>query len=593
VRSQDEGREGAWKRIVAWLSGAGGLTWAAPLTLFLLNLFLVYAFFLPSLRDINLWDEAAIIGSGRALLQGHIPDYSSSPLASVFYALLILPVRASPFWLILACSLGRLALFTLLWLGTYLVARQMGTFAPPVVMLGFLLVTPMSLGFLRFPTDPLFASMAAISFSFVLAYRRTGRLRDALLASLFLGLAALARNDGLILFAVFVPIIVLLCAPLSRWWVSLFAAVGPFVALVGGYVLVAGLVTGSYGLGTTQRTYDNFESGQQTVFQGSGETNAVVEARLEARRLFGTPEENHYSVFRAISRNPKAYLARLKAIALDLPNTVLHAYGIRFAVVLLVLGLRGIVDLLRRREYGLLAIMALWPVHLLSGFVITIFREGHTLLPFYLVLALAAIGLSATLANLEKRAERLGWTLALGALAVGSLFGNKLAIFYGVSLLLIGLWLCIAVTRATKPSAAWPTVSLLTLACVGLVLRGDFPSPILPSLGKAADEQAVLYMHDHFPPGTPVAAGAPGAVVMAGMLSATLSAADVPTDRSPEAFVQWLRDQGIQAVYVDPILVGDDTLAWNLIQQQIGKGLKRVFVGDGGDYQVLLVQPAQ
>lgn len=573
-------------------SGPSKLARWLPLVLYLVNVFLVYAFFLPNLRDINLWDEAAIITGGRALLQGQLPDFSGNPLASMFYALLILPFRASPFWLILACSLGRLVLFSLLWLGTYLVARQLGTYAAPVVMLGFLLISPMSLGFLRFPTDPLFASMAAISFSFVLAYRRIGKLKDAVFASLFLGLAALARNDGLILFAVFVPIVVLLCAPLSRWWVSLVAAVCPFVAIVGGYVLVAGLVTGSYGLGTMRRTYDNFESGQQTVFQGSGETNAVVEARLEARRLFGTPEENNYSVFRAIQRNPKAYLARLKAIALDLPNTALHAYGIRFAVVLLLLALRGIVDLLRKRQYGLLAIMALWPAPLLSGFVITIFREGHTLLPFYVVLALAAIGLTATLAHLETRAERLGWSLALILIATGSLVSNKLAIFYGVSLLLIGLWLCAAMIRTVQPPAAWHTVSLLTLACAGLVLRGDFPSPVLPSLGKAADEQAVLYMRDNLAPGTAVAAGAPGAVVMAGMFSATLSAADVPIDRSPEAFLQWMRDQGIRAVYVDPILTGDDPVIWALLQQQIGKGLKRVFVGDGGDYQILLVEPS-
>ena len=63
---------------------------------------------------------------------------------------------------------------------------------------------------------------------------RSGRLRHVALASIFLGLSALARNDGLILFLVFVPIAVLLGAPLSRWWQSLAASVVPFVALVAG-----------------------------------------------------------------------------------------------------------------------------------------------------------------------------------------------------------------------------------------------------------------------------------------------------------------------------------------------------------------------
>lgn len=562
-----------------------------PAAIFLTSVLLVYAFFLPNLRDINLWDEAAIVSSGKALLEGQIPNFASNPLVSVLYAALTLPFRASPFWLIQACRLGRLVLFSLLWLGTYLVARQFKDYAPPLVMPVLLVVLPLSLDFLRFPTDPLFASMAAISLSFVLAYRRSARLRDAVLASLFLGLAALARNDGLILFPVFLSIVVLLCAPVSRWWRSLAAGAVPFVLLVGGYVVLTGLFTGSYSLGTMERTYDNFESGQQVAFQGSGETNAVIEARLEARRLFGTPEENHYSVFQAIRRNPSAYLARLKAIARSLPGTVLHAYGIRFTVVLLLLGLRGVVTLLQRREYRLLAILALWPVHLITGFVITLFRQGHVLFPFYIVIALAAIGLNASLADFDHWTERLAWSLGLVLLATFTLVTNKLAVFYGIGVLLIALWLSVLVKDAFQASAGWRPLGLAIMLCAGLVLRGGFPSPILPALGKAADEQAVLYLRQHFPPGTAIAAGAPGAVVMAGMYSATLASTDVPTDRSSEGFVQWMRDQGIKAVYVDPVLTGDNPVIWNLIQQQIGKGLQRLFVGDGGDYQILLVKP--
>lgn len=580
-RGNREGANGGIDRISRWI----------PLILFLTNLFLVYSFFLPNLRDINLWDEAAIVSSGRALLEGRIPIFASSPLTAALYAVLTIPFRSSPFWLIQACAAGRLVLFCLLWIGTYLVARQLDKRTAAVVMLGLLLVTPISLDFLRFPTDPLFASMAAISFSFVLAYRRSGNVRDVLWASFFLGLAALARNDGLILFLVFVPIVVFLCARRSRWYISLAAAVGPFIALVGGYVLLVGALTGSYGLGTAQRTYDNFESGQAAAYQGSGETNAVIEARLEARRLFGTPQENGYSVLRAIQRNPKAYLARLKAITLSFPDAVLHAYGIRFAAVILLLVVRGIVDLVRRRDYRQLGIMALWPAPLVTGFVITLFRPGHTLFPFYVMFALAGIGLATTLDNLERRSERLGWSIVLGLLAAYTLAANKLAVFYGVSILLLALWLCMLIRSGLRETRAVIPASLLVLACAGVIVRGGFPSPTLPALGMAADEQAVLYMHDHFPPGTPVAAGAPGAVVMAGMSSATLAAADVPTNRSPEGFLQWMRDQGIKAVYVDPLLTGEDPAIWTLIEKMIGNGLERVFVAEGGDYQILLVEP--
>jgi hypothetical protein len=576
------GEEGGRSPISRWI----------PLILFLVNLFLVYAFFLPNLRDINLWDEAAIVSSGRALLLGNFPSVAYSPLAAGLYAVLTIPFRTSPFWLVQACAAGRLVLFSLVWLGTYLVARQLNKPAASAVMLGLLLVTPISLDFLRFPTDPLFASMAAISLAFVLAYHRSGRVREALWASFFLGLAALARNDGLILFLVFVPIVVFLCGRLSRWHVTLAAAVGPFLAVVGGYVLLAGLMTGFYGLGTMQRTYDNFESGQQVVYHGPGETNAVIEARLEARRLFGTPEENGYSVFRAIWRNPKAYMARLEAVTRSLPDTLLHAYGIRFTAVIFLLVVRGIIDLVRRRKYRRLAILALWSAPLLTGFVITIFRPGHMLFPFYVVFAFAGIGLVAALGDLGGRRGKLVWSVVLGLLAVSTLVANKLAVFYGLSVLLLALWLCVLVQRALRGSRDVMPASLLVLACAGVIVRGGFPSPTLPTLGQAADEQAVVYLHDHFPPGTHIAAGAPGAVEMAGMSSATLAAADVPINRSAEAFVQWMRDQDIKAVYVDPLLTGEDPAVWNLLKQEIGSGLERVFVGEGGDYQILRVTPA-
>jgi hypothetical protein len=562
-----------------------------PVILFLTNLFLVYAFFLPNLRDINLWDEASIVASGQALIQGHVPGYASNPLVAILYAITYLPFNSSPFWMVQSTSLGRLILFSLLWLGTYLVARRLSRWAAPLVMLGMLFVTPMSVEFLRFPSDPLFASMAAISFSFVLAYLQDGRARNALWASLFLGLAALARNDGLILFFVFVPLIVLVCAPLRQWKVSLAAAIGPFVVLVGGAVLVAGLFTGSFDLGTMARTYDNFESGQQVVFGGTGQSNSVVQARLEARRLFGTPEENGYSVFRAIRRNPGAYLIRLRAILRTLPDTILHAYGIRFAAILLLLAARGILELILHRQWRLLAILGLWPAHLVSGFVITIFREGHVLLPFYIVFALAANGIASALGRLSRPSERVGWTVVLGALALYCLLANKLAVFYGVGVLLLALWLCVVALTSLRTSATALAVCLLILLAGGLILRGGFPSPSMRVLGTAADEQAVLYLRDHLPLGSAVAAGAPGAVIEADMSPATLSAADVPTGRSPEAMVDWLRSQGIRAVYVDQTLWGDNPALWALLQQQIGKGLERVFAGDGGDIQVLLVKP--
>jgi hypothetical protein len=52
-----------------------------------------------------------------------------------------------------------------------------------------------------------------------------------------------------------------------------------------------------------------------------------------------------------------------------------------------------------------------------------------------------------------------------------------------------------------------------------------------------------------------------------------------------------MSDQGIRAVLVDHSLSSENPRLWELIQPQIGTSLERVFSGDGGDIQVLLVKP--
>ena len=589
--TQTDTRALSLRRLLRNLAAALRRAWGFPFFFYLASLVLVYSVFLPNLRDINLWDEAGYVASGKTLVEGVLPSFSSNPLVGALYALTYLLFRSSPFWLIHSVSLGRLILFSLLWVGAYRVAVRLSRHAAPIIMLGLLLVTPLTVHMLRFPSDPLFAAMAALSLSFVLDFRERGRTRDALLASFFLGLSALARNDGLILFLVFVPLMVFLAAPLARWKTTLLASLAPFVGLVGGYVLVAGLVTGSYALGTAERTYANFEAGQMTVFSGTGELNLTVEAVLEARRLFGTPVENNNSVMRAILRNPSAYGERLLALLRVLPDIFLHAYGSRFAVLLLLLAARGALALARQREFRLLAILLLWPMHLATGLVITLFREGHLLFPFYIGFGLAAIGLQSIVSDLKSARCAWAWSVVFGAIAVACYFGNKLAIFYAAEVFLVAVWLVFLARKRVAEPQALHAIAFFTVVCAGLILRGGFPSPTIRVLGQAPDEKAVLFLRSEFPPGTFVGAGAPGAVVLAGMTPATLTGTDVPSGRTPEGFMQWIRDQGIQAIYVDPLLTHESPAIWSHLNVQIGKGLERVFVAEEGNYQVLRVLP--
>lgn len=562
----------------------------APWVLYLVSLLLHQAVFAPDLGELNVFDEAAYINRGREVFEIGLPIFASNPLVAFVYALNYLLTRNSPFWMVHSASLGRITLFSLLWLSTYLIAKELKAFSRPVVALGILFVTPLAMEFLSLPSDPLFAGLAGLSFWQLLAFFNRRDHRHVWAASFFMGLAAFARNDGLVSFVLLVILTALIVIRTKASWRAVVASVAPFVIMVGGYVLAYGAFTGDFGLGTMQRAYDNFEAGHASIYRGPGEVNAVVEAKLEARRVFGTPQENDYSPFKAIRRNPGVYLERLMATIKGLPKLILLAYGQRFALLLFLLSTRGVIELIRRREYLLLTILFLWPFHLVTGFLITLFRLGHLRFPFYVVFALSAIGLTALIHDLDQRSKRYAWGAVLLAITAVAVVGNKLAIAYGVGVFLIGVESAdLARRRFQEPQRAYPVVLLLLFAS-GLVIRGGFPSPKIRILGDDAQEQAVIYMTTNLPPDTKVAAAAPGVVWAAKMRYLGLTSADVPMGRSPEGFLAWMVSQGAEAVYVDHQLYNVNPAIWRLIKPEIGGRLERVFLADEGDVQVLLIK---
>jgi hypothetical protein len=555
--------------------------------LFLVNIFLVFAIFLPSLSDINPWDEAGYVSAGQELIdEGGFPSIGGNPLMCILFGLTYLPFKSSPYWMVQSISLARIILFVLLWIGVYLIARELSGYAPAEIALGIFLVTPLSIEMLRFPSDPLFASFAALGLWQLLRYKHTGARKYLAFSSCFIAMAALARNDGLILFVFFSFLALFISWRRKDFWRSMPFSLFPFLFLVGGYLLFYGFRTGNFSLGTMERAYENFESGQQIVYSGDGDFSPVIGSRQEAQSLFGTAEENNNSIFRAISRNPSAYMKRLSVVVRQLPQLVLRAYGIRFALLLFLLAGRGVVELIKRKEYVLILIFSLWPMHLITGFIITLFRTGHLQFPFYIVFVLASIGLFALLSNLHSLLE-IGWvTVVLVGCSLYGLLDNKLAIFYGAAVFLIGLWI-LYIYRVQKKSQMM-SFMLLLLLCSGIIIRGEFPSPKIRVLGSDPEEQAVEFMMKTFPPDAVIAAGAPGVVQAAKLHCAVLASDDVPQDRSSSEFLRWLRNQGVDAVYVDHNLYNVLPVLWDLIEPQIGVGLERVFEVERGNYQILV-----
>jgi len=558
------------------------------LLLYLISIIIFYPVFLPDLSDINPFDEAAYLYKGYLLLHGQgLSTFSSNPFTQLFYALMVLPFKNSVFWMVHACSLGRFVSFTLLWIGACRIGTSLSDRIQPLMLPVMLIISPLMPAFLRFPSDPLYAGFAALALAKTLEFIKTNKRTDLSHASIFLGIAALSRNDGVLLFLVFITLVLLWVILKKKPVRIVLSSAAPFLLLVGGYILLYGIFTGDFNPGTMRRTYDNFETGHGVIEQVNTGLPDTPAAKLAAREAYGTPEENNYSVFTAIRKRPDLYLARVKTILAEMPRAILNAYGLRITAVLILMSVWGVISLLRAKEWERLFLLSFWPAPFVSGFVITIFRTGH--LQFYalVVHALAGIGLFTILRNLHSRNTRRG---ILSALALVTLYGfldNKLAVAYG-GYIFFAAFILIMRTTGQKNPADGPITMMILLAAL-IITQGVFPTPKIRTLGEDPQEQIVLYISQEMEEVQTFASASPGIIHAARKRSVVLTSVDVPTDNSAEDFMVWLQAQGVEAVYIDKFLTSRSPALWKQIQRVIGNGLSRVFHTDDGSYQILLV----
>jgi hypothetical protein len=454
-----------------------------------------------------------------------------------------------------------------------------------MIMLGLLTTMPLVVEMFNFPSDPLFAALSAFTFWQLLKFYNTKQYKHLWLASFLLSLAACSRNDGLVLLPILIMAALIITLPDRQWWRGVLASIIPFALIVGGYILFAGLVTGSFNPGITERTYTNFEAGHEIIYNDPGVTNPTIESYVEARRVFGTPEENGYSVIKAISRNPEVYFLRLKTIVKAFPAILNNAYGIKYTIVLLLLAARGVLVLIKKKEIKLIIIMVLWAAPLAMGFINTIIRPGYLRFPFFIFYALAGIGLQALVSNLSKRSEIAGWLSATSLIAIVSLVTWKTAIFYGVFILLNAIIVAWYFGKHNGFNQKSIPIMLLVFFCAGLILHGNYPGPKKWQLGVNGDEGASKYMTESLPSNSVILAGSPAAVWMARLDYAGLNSTDLPKFTDDVDFGNWV-SENFAAVYIDHSI---SPYYLDLIEKRIGKELVRVFVAEDGDYQVLEV----
>jgi hypothetical protein len=559
--------------------------------LFGLNLFLILYRFFPTLRDLNLWDEAVYINTGKRLVEGELTSFARNPLVGLLYGLTYLPFLHSPFWMMQSAMLGRFILFGMLWLSGYLVARQLSGVLRPLVFAGFLFLFPVLGSILDNPSDALFAATSGLTFWQLLSFHHTRQTKNLWLASLFAGLSALSRNDGVTLFIILAAISLFYLKTASGKWKNLLAVLLPFALLLGGYLLVYGLVTGDFRLGVKERSYVAFQQGQVQVYAAKDgcQQSLTKCAVAEAQRIYGTPQENNNSILKAISRNPQPYFHRIVHTLGSLPEMIYTAYGKREGYLVLFLALAGIYELLRQRNFPLLGLLIGWLLYL-GVYFITFFRIGYLETPYFIVFALAVIGLQAMVNGLSSRQSTLVWTAILLSLVLAGLIRPLPYLYFSMIVLSISLWFAYLYLQMKKGSADWQPAAWLILLSGVLLIRGAFNPPDIQGHGEIPEEQAVLVLQDRLPENSAVAAGAPGAAWAARMEYVGLVDPEFVVS-SPAGLHEQLKLLGVRAIYVDGYLTRQNPHVWDLIESGIGEFYEEIFSGRDASIRVLLVNP--
>lgn len=555
--------------------------WTIPIVVLLFQLLMVAPSLMPTFPYINPFDEAKYIISGKQLINLQIRDLAWGPLVGVFYAPLHLLLGRMNDWFMLEAWAGRFMLFALLWASSLSLALEVKRQSHALVFVGVLFVSVPFFFAVANPSDALVASFSALTLGRLLAYSRSGESKQLIYGSIFLGLALLSRAEAM----AFVPLFLLIAYAFGRRHqasarTTLFSLL-PALGIVALQLALFSLTTGQFRTGFGAKSYDAFEDNQYIV-RGVSTGQGIQ----EARRLFGTPAENHNSVIRAAVRNPSAFAARLIAGLRETQRYFLDAFQKKLGPVTLIFAAYGVLSLLLSRQFLFASAIGLWSIEPFSALL---FGPRHVVPQLSCtILVLAGIGIIRVCeanSRLERALSYLPWV----ALALLGWLGAKLALTVG------GLVIIVAITLGELHRARKGTSKLnyggplLLLLAAGLILRTPYPFPNFPQLGQTPEEQAIHFLEDHLPPKSLVMSPFPGPALAARMNE--VGPGDVPADdRAPASFLLWLKKKGVTAIYQDQRFPESDQVS-SLIDSLAGSKLRVAFSSSDGRIRVLLPEP--
>ena len=559
--------------------------------------------FFRNLGEINQFDETNHINKGRMLVEGGLPIFSENPAVAAFYGVIYVFSRDNALWLLEAGNIGRTILFASLFWTLWLVSREALGARSAMVCAGLFVVLPVGRNLLQNSSDALFTVLCGLSLWGIIRFSRADGLGYLTVCSVFVALAALSRNDGLTMFPIMVGLASLVGAKRHGWYRIIIASVTPAVILVAGYVSIFWIATGQISLGTFDRTYFAFEQGQGIVYSEMyAGKNSFVEGQYTARSLYGTPEENQHSVWQAIGRNPKAFTKRMCASVTGLPMMVFKSYGSRInydgfcdekldtglGVLLVIFGVWGAVVLWRKGNRRLVVILALWPAFILA-YLVTFFRPGYLIMPFYSLLVLASACIEDLVDEVTSpKKTALAYSVLLCSSVAFWVLGQPQTV-RTFALVAIGFAVAKVYRRDSSDVSASRAVCLLIMFVAGVASSAPSWSAIHSSSGITFREEAALVMRNSFVQRSVIATYADGVVVLARMRPKLLQiqfSPDLRRIHSGADLHKWLIRNRVVGVYVDSYLRKCEPHLCGLIRAELGTGLRLLYESDGGEAMV-------
>ena len=549
----------------------------------LLNLILVSPNLMPDFIEINPHDETKYIDSGRSLIDFQFRELAWGPLIAVLYAPLHLLFSGSPDWFLIEAWAGRLTLFLMLWLSTYYLATKFRNHMHPYVSVGVLFISVPFFAVVENQSDAVFASLSAISLAQIITFYYHRNIKDVWIGSACIGLAVLARVEGLTLVGLFVVLAFSFGIRTHSRRRILVASLLPSLSIVAGFILISRISTGSFdhSIGSiAEKAYASFEWNQSILTEGD-----LQEGFQDVKDQFGTRAENEGSVFRAILKNPPIFGRRLIANAKTIPDYYLSMYGKKLGPVLLLFAAWGAIALIRRAGTSLLIILLVWS---LQTTVSLAFLARH-LVPqiSYMPIIIGSIGLTYAFNSDISIRERRGYILTFFLLALYGWIDTKYALLVSGIVMTAVLWLVYLLWPEIRASSNPILIPLLILFAGGLILRGPYSFPNYPALGTSSEEQAIHYLQKNFPAGSSLAAAVPKFSVAARMSDFPIS--DIPALGSSEDLYNWLQDQHIRAVYAPSAYLISNPSLKNLLEQGAGPYFNLAFTRDPGSIQIFVL----